>query len=395
MIASGSSRPTGSVSSVRRTDNRGANRGKGRDRTTSRPVRDSQSRMPGPTSNSNSSRKRASAQYCFTLRLEQTCPIHSDKVDIVESLSEFFVVEEYAISVEQGRTGLSSFNHLHGYLRFASKQPYDNVRLCFECLFDVGFDLQYVKSRKSWLTYISKDDMEIYTNLKYSNFSAKFQAYHRAKGNSYSFIKEFDNRHCYKFMQSFYEEVNHVSVFEYELLTPIDLSLYGNWALKLHNYYCEHVTTSWYHKKKHIFLFGPPDSGKTYLINLLLRDASKVVCHVSGTTMHLIQSYHRVIVVNDFREDQYLNLTNWLNLLEGEIFYIYEKYKVPRQFKFDGLVIFTSNVVIKDEALLARLNVIETEKLKERPKVEITSITPWVRTVMEEEETSPLCSTQD
>jgi hypothetical protein len=131
-------------------------------------------------------------------------------VDLYPSVRSDFVdyfvgVESYCIGLEEH---LSGRYHLHAYLWFYELTTCDVVRKSIEW-FDGTINILPLKSRKSWLKYITKEDDDPYFNVPLSELSFRVRALNWARKERYfsvchPFVVE--HKHMYKYLEEFHRE---------------------------------------------------------------------------------------------------------------------------------------------------------------------------------------------
>ena len=88
----------------------------------------------------------------------------------------------YCISIEASNTSSAVSYHVHAFLEFESKLFISDLRQWVEVVLNasdekIHFDLQPCRSRKSCLKYISKEDRDLYTDIKELDFSFYYRSY--------------------------------------------------------------------------------------------------------------------------------------------------------------------------------------------------------------------------
>lgn len=291
-----------------------------------------------PSGKSDGSRKLVITIRCGHVAL--------DKVIVASHFPEY---EQCCVTLERG-SGSDCENHIHCYFLFKEKHRYVTL---IEYLHTIPyfsgctFHVEGVKDVHKYLRYITKQDRSPYfVNVNTNSFSFY---YHACK--ELSAMDQWDTSHwfvvlhrnCYKFLESLWLKIhkkyNRVTVF----LWPIVL-FDVQWFLDLYNWYSSFVSCEHYHKKKHMYLWGPSNMGKSTAINLLLRDLGNRVYFAAD--QHPFGGYysniHRCILFDEFRSSKY-DMTIINKCLEGSDFYCNEKYQVERIERNKWPIIFVSN----------------------------------------------------
>lgn len=288
-----------------------------------------------------------SHSFAVTLRVG-SFPIDRE---VLASISPEF--EEICISLEHGKFGENCEYHLHAYVKFVGRFTYcDLIKLYSKKLMRFGYNnmsvhVESVKNIKKYLSYITKEDLYPYfIGVNTNNFSFRYRAYYALKDMpefdcSHPFIVE--HRFCYKFLHNFWIDIHLDYSAKTVYLWPC--VLYDvKWFLDLFDWYSTFVSTLHYRKKKHMYLYGPSNVGKTTAVEFLLRDLGNRVYRAAD--QHPFGSYkssiHRCIVFEEFRISKY-DYTILNKCLEGSEFYCNQKYMAERVERCLYPIIFISN----------------------------------------------------
>lgn len=329
-------------------------------------------------------RKRTSV-FFITLRLAETFFPDIRSV-FIQCLPETVV---YCVAIEQGDSSSCKY-HLHAYIEFVGKYCLNEVRdMCFQFFGENNFDCQTVKNRKRLLAYVSKEDMNIFYNCKVSDLSFNYQAYYYLSkmpvfDYNHFFVKS--NRFCYKYLMQLHSQIHVAFQPSWCYLGPLvipDLQ----WCKDVYDWYVNFVSTSYYTKKKHLYLYGQSNVGKSYFIKLLTQYLGNRVYYPSYT--HYFESLtreHKLILWDEF---DYLRVKYNDNLFKlvfgGEKFPITRRYCDDRIFNVDIPCILISNYVCSfDEALANRFVVIYAGDFLQVTPAVIKEVCTFVGDITEE-----------
>lgn len=328
-----------------------------------------------PTTYLGTGERKSSSCFFISLRLGSYYFPEIRSV-FVEALPETVV---YCVAVERGESVACNF-HLHCYVEFKDKFFLKEVRnICYSFMCQENFDCQTVKNRKKLLSYISKEDLLCYFNCKLSDLSFNYQAhYYLSRMQFFDFNHPFvkSNRFCYKYLQQLYHQLHQVSPSAYCYIGPIVL-FDVDWCLDVFEWYRDFVSTSFYFKKKHLYLYGVTNVGKSFFIRLLLSYLGNLVYTPSYT--HYFESLtedHKAIFWDEF---DFLRMRHNESLFKlvfaGEKFPITRKYHDDRLFQVTIPCILVSNYKPAfDEALMGRFKVIYAGRSLQVPSPIITDV---------------------
>ena len=120
----------------------------------------------------------------------------------------------YCVSVESGSSENCEF-HLRAYVEFHNKYLLSELN-----------QIVTVRNIKRVISYILKEDNEVYFNCKISDLSFNYQAYYYLSKMSFFDYNHFfvkTNRSYYKFLQPLYQQINNKYCIEYCYIGPIVL----------------------------------------------------------------------------------------------------------------------------------------------------------------------------
>lgn len=259
--------------------------------------------------------------------------------------------EEYCVTLEHG-SGINCCNHVHCYFKFVNRFTYENIIKYYSDLFidldcNITVHVESVKCLRSYLKYITKEDVEPYfDNVNANHFSFNYHCHKNLKcmttwDPSNWFVVE--HRNCYKFLEQLYYKIHNNYVRCYSYIWPW-IGLDVDWFYEFESWYLNFVSTKWYHKKKHCYLYGISNAGKSTACRLLLSCLFNRVYYASDAYPFggFFSSTHRAIVFDEFDIRKYdLSVLN--KCLEGNEFHCNQKYIAERIETCHVPVIFISN----------------------------------------------------
>lgn len=256
------------------------------------------------------------------------------------------------------------YGHVHIYMKTLDKWKLVDIRAWFvEHLGLENFDIQSVRSPKSTIKYISKEDLKLITNLKVSLLHFNYRVHKWAvRNDEFRFDHHFvvEHRNCYRFLQSYYSQ--HLD-FRVKIETgPLPLYCVADWANEVVEWFNTFVMSKGL-KRKQLYLYGPTNTGKSQLIDLILSQYCDRVYYPDVGKFFMNgfrKGFHQVILFEEFNY-QYHILDMIKRLIEGRMFSYPRKCVDALSFQFDGPVIFVSNHhldVNVDPAFISRLNIV-------------------------------------
>lgn len=274
-----------------------------------------------------------------------------------------------AVALEKGMSSGHCCFHLHCLFEFENDYTYIEIIDYYSKLFidypEITFHCEGVKNFKNYLVYISKEDTDIFIDgYSISDFSFRFQSYYYLKDMPFFDIGHHfvaKHRQYYKYLERLYKVLHFKWVSSYSYIGPwVDFDL--DWCNKVLDWYINYVSTSYYFKKKHLYLYGDTNMGKSTLINHLIKYLGNRVYYVKEK--HLfgdLCSEHKLI----FWDEVPMRLDNVEMLKKafgGQNFSINQKYCVERDFIITIPCILVSNYPLNDVALCSRFIQIEADR---------------------------------
>lgn len=139
-------------------------------------IRDKENAVPlsdsTPDVGGDSARKRMKPGKCFFITVGFRQSVWSDtREQLVNNLKFGFQIEviSYASGLEKSDKSVTVDYHLHCFVEFAEPILIDEVRKYLVALYDEYYlNIQSCRSKRNALIYLSKEDVNVYTNLKTS-----------------------------------------------------------------------------------------------------------------------------------------------------------------------------------------------------------------------------------
>lgn len=259
--------------------------------------------------------------------------------------------DEFCITLEKG-SGINCCNHIHCYFKFIDRFNYCKLISFYTDLFssldlNITVHVESVRSLRTYLRYITKEDVNPYfANVNANYFSFNYHCHKNLKSMdkwdpSHWFVVQ--HRNCYKYLEQLYYSIHSNYVNTYSYIWPW-VGLDVDWFYKFESWYVNFVSTKFYHKKKHCYLWGISNAGKSTACRLLLSCLFNRVYYASDVYPFggYYSNVHRAIVFEEFDYRKYdLSVIN--KCLEGIEFYCNQKYIVERIETCQVPVIFISN----------------------------------------------------
>ena len=251
----------------------------------------------------------------------------------------------YCASVESSRVSEKVSEHLHAYLEFEDAVFVDDLRawLCIRLnAVDLGIhiDVQPCKCKKSCLMYVSKEYINLITNIKKSSLYFFYRSYKwAARTPSFCFDDPFvaKQRFCYNFLRHMHSEVKLSNVIfdKFEFV----LESFAGWSLLVENWWNQCIFT-YYYKGPSLYLHGKTGVCKTSYVERVIGFKNLPFVFYPGIGKFFMQGFreefHRIILFEEF-EFNY-NLPHFLKrLLEGQPYAYSVKGYVSNEQSFHNL----------------------------------------------------------
>lgn len=306
-------------------------------------------------------RNRGSA-FALTVRLgAHTWP--SCRSDLVESSPPSL---KYCVALEKGVVGGFCEYHLHAFFEFKEIWSYVELIEWYTNVWpNITVHVEKVKNFKKYISYITKEDLNaIYCEVKFSDLNFYYQAYYTLKEMaefrvSHPFVVAHYN--CYKLLERMHKEIHTDWLNSYSYFGPLVIPP-TEWCLQVYKWYRDYVSTAYYPKKKHLYLYGDSNVGKTTFINTLLANLGNRIyyCRSYDPFCDLFEE-HRAIVWDEF-DFKKVNYSQLKLLLAGEPTPITQKYVCDRMIQNTRpVIIISNNPPYPDNAFLNRVLVVHAD----------------------------------
>lgn len=305
-------------------------------------------------------------------------------------LKDFFFLGFFELSnrlIVSIENHADSTTHLHIFVDLKKKANFFEIKAIVRDGFssigdertDVG-NIQVVKSATQWILYCLKSDpnpkiLNI-NQLKLSYSQELSEWLKQSITREFQFTDEFVIKHSnqYSFLKSLHAESKR-NVNRVEALSPIfgpfekDMLI---WQHEIITWYNDFLSSTNKEQNKHLWLSGPPLSGKTSFImhllerSLLNMDQCFIICDDQNYHFgHLIPGYH-LISLNDGFEPADYKIGLIQRALSGELFNQNIKYEKTRMITLTIPFIFISNKLPESNnditTFLSKLKVIDLNK---------------------------------
>lgn len=282
-------------------------------------------------------------------------------------LSFFYDYLLYCVSLESGSVGASSLYHLHAFFKFKNKVKLVEISEFVRAVTDINIvDVQSVRNIKKTLSYITKEDRNPLYNVPVSSLSFQYQCiYYLSQMYPFDLSHFFVRKHhnCYKYLQTLHSSIHQNFCKSYSYLYPIVL-FDTYWFLKLFEWYRNFVSTEYYYKKRHVYIWGRSNVGKSLAVKTLLCTLGNRV-YYSGYTLPLFDIHveHKAIVFEEF-DFKLFNIEFLKKLTAGDAVHIQRKYQDDRVYFCKVPIFFVSNYPPpEDTAFCNRLVVIHCDSV--------------------------------
>lgn len=157
---------------------------------------------------------------------------------------------------------------------------------------------------------------------------------------SHSFVR--NHPQYYKYLRELFVKLKLQALSRNHYIAPL-VMFEQEWCRKVYDWFYSFVSTKYYFKKKHIYLYGDSNIGKSYFVRHLVGHLGGYIFYPSRQfPFGSLDVYHKVIVWDEFSFDDinhdYLKL-----VLSGETFPINQKYIPERLFNVNIPIIMLSN----------------------------------------------------
>ncbi|KAK9675184.1 RNA helicase [Popillia japonica] len=273
------------------------------------------------------------------------------------------------------------YYHLHAFLEFREGQNLYEIREFIRAIYDTErIDVQNCRSKKSTIIYVSKEDVNLLTNIKENDLAFNFQIFKWAtRASYYTVVDPFvvRNHNCYKFLEIYHtsfklieSEIRHGGFRKFLKKTQC----YDNWTklvCKWWNRFCRsdeggdlfRQDDDPMKKRVALYLYGPTNVGKTCFISKLIGlHNERYVYYPSQDARFFMEGYrenfHKIIVFEEFNLKTF-DTSMLKRLCEGRTYSYPVKHAPAKLITFRGPIIFISNFhEILDPAFRSRLEIV-------------------------------------
>lgn len=272
----------------------------------------------------------------------------------------------YCVAIEKSDKSEKVSNHIHAYLEFEEKMLLTDLREFIDSVFECNYNLQSCKSKRNVLKYISKEDVNLLTNIKSSEMHFNYRVYLWAESvnvfrHNHPFVVE--HRFCYRYLEQYFKTHQLLKGVCFEKFDVVE-SAYANWSVCVAEWWNSAIG-KFVHKRKCLYLYGPPNTGKSSYAEMIIGRRNLRYVYYPGVGKFFMQDYdsmvHRVIVFEEF-DIKFHCVSMLKRLLEGKPYAYPVKCKSDNVIVFKGPIIFISNSnSVEDDALSVRLLFVSAE----------------------------------
>lgn len=263
-------------------------------------------------------------------------------------LSYFDNLVSYCIAVESSKTSNIVSTHLHAFLEFSDRYFLSDIRN-YVLLFsdDSRVDVQACRSKKSCLKYISKEDVNLLTNVKSSLLHFNYRIHVWASNvTHFSHTDPFvvEHRFNYNYIRKYFNDFQ-----LNKSVSPCNLyqcyNAFFNWSMECALWW-NSVISDFKLKRKCLYLYGDSNVGKSTFIEFLIGKKNLNSVFYPGVGKFFMQGFkshiHKVILFEEFTYKFYpVNMLK--RLCEGRKYSFPVKCDTDLSIVFCGPIIFISN----------------------------------------------------
>lgn len=283
-------------------------------------------------------------------------------------LSLFDDLVSYCIALEESLVSNKVNWHIHAFLEF--RESIFVVDLCEyirSVFLDCRVDCQPCRSKRNCLKYISKEDVNLLTNIKVSSLNFNYQVYCWARStDTFKFTDPFvvQHRFCYRYLKNYYDDFKFHEGFRFKGLYK-SYNCFHNWTLDVCIWWNKYYNT-FNIKRPCLYLYGASNVGKTTFIENLIGIKNLKYVFYPGVGKFFMQGfradYHKVILFEEF-DIKFHCVSMLKRLCEGRMYSYPVKCEPDKNIVFKGPIIFVSNErCVCDEAFSNRLYFVSAEK---------------------------------
>lgn len=308
---------------------------------------------------------RASHNFAVTVK-----HVSLSKQIVFELLTD--LCESLVVSEEGHNTRANSLHH-HVYMKTRQEHKISDIR---RIIYTIYHDNEYasreqeervyvatVRKMKHYLKYITKEDTSpLFFGINDHDLSFAYKAIKWAENtDEYKASDPFVLSHpnYYKLL----EQVHAAVKSESNACTIQPLRVYEHlrnehehqelWKLQVIDWWNDWVRNGWHHKKKQLYLHGPPNTGKTYFIDHLLQrtigDSFNMQVFTPAPSEHKFAwadfepNVHNVLKIDEFNLNEF-NVNELKKAMEGQEFTINRKFQKSKRVHLRMPMIFISNL---------------------------------------------------
>lgn len=294
-------------------------------------------------------RRKPGKTFLITVILPTESVGPKTRQDLFSLVNCLLPLENYCIARETGDAGKSSSVHFHCLFKFIDSYLLEDLHIVLPNAIPYErADIQPCRSERSALKYITKEDNEPFYNYSVTKLSFRYQAIFYLRdmvvfNYSHPFVVAHHN--SYKFLRELHSQLVQTNNYTYSYIYP-RINFNFAWTNEVYEWYDTFVSTCWYPKKKHLYIYGPSNFGKTSFVQHLLQGLGDLVFMLAPTfdkyNFDTFNKHHRAIYADEFDytayNDSYLKI-----LLGGMPVRIDRKYFDGWNHSFTIPIIMTSN----------------------------------------------------
>lgn len=279
-------------------------------------------------------------------------------------------IVSYCISQETNSKSEVYKNHIHCFVEYTDCILLSELGEYLRNLYAYQhLDIQPCRSKKSCLRYVSKEDVNLVTNVKTSSLHFNYRVYKWAgRVNKFDCTDPFvvEHRFNYRFLERYYNDFVKRSAGSFIGLRKYCGGVYDNWMKEVIEWWnkcvCYVDSGCKGYKRKQLYIYGGTNMGKSSLVERVIGRNNMKFVFYPGIGKFFMQGFdpvfHKVIVFEEFNINFYKS-SFLKRLLEGRNYAYPVKCGLDLVCSFKGPIIFVSNTDMRDiffdYALIGRL----------------------------------------